>query len=129
MSHPMYAITLETSRQKTLTKGKLIGFDLENSAYSTVQPNQIYTGDQNELVLKLTNCQIEPLQLFGGELPASAKSKPDLKSSPSTLFLDFGDVFKGTELSRMSVDKITVGGELKLFKDAGWKFKSFADEN
>ncbi len=124
----MYAITLETSRQKTLTKGKPIGFDLENSAYSTVQPNQIYTGDQNELVLKLTNCQTGPLQLFGGELPASAKSKPDLKSSPSTLFLDFGDVFKGTELSRMSVDKISVGGELKPFKDTGWKFKSFADE-
>ncbi len=121
MSHPMHATTVETTRQDM--------FNLENSAYSTIQPNKIYLGDKNELVLKLTNHANKSLQLFGGELPASAKSEPDLRNGPTTLFLDFGDVFKHEELSRMSIAKISVGDESKPFKDAGWKFKSFANEN
>jgi hypothetical protein len=125
----MYAITLETARQDNLKGGRTYGFSLENSAYSPVQPNKIYSGDKNELVLKLTNHATESLQLFGGELPASAKSEPDLKSSPTTLFLDFGDVFTPTELDRMSVARISVGDESKSFKDADWKFMSFAKEN
>jgi hypothetical protein len=117
----MYAMTLETAQQDR--------FSLENRAYSTTQPNKIYSGDQNELVLKLTNTSAESLKLFGGELPASAKGEPDLKSGPTTLFLDFGDVFTQAELSRMSIDRVSVDDASKSLNDAGWKFKSDAEEN
>src|SRR5690242_9582621 len=108
----MYAMTLETAQQDR--------FSLENRAYSTTQPNKIYSGDQNELVLKLTNTSGKSLQLFGGKLPASAKGEPDLKSGPTTLFLDFGDVFTQTELKQMSIDKVAIDGVSKSLGDAGW---------
>jgi hypothetical protein len=134
MPYTMHAITLEMIRQENLTGGRTFGFNLENSAYSTVQPNKIYHGDQNDLVLKLTNHTNESLKLFGGDLPATAIRQPDLNNDPTTLILDFGHVFSQPELDRMSIDKISIGEEgkpfqWKPFKDAGWKFKSFANEN
>ena len=129
----MYTMTLATARQdylSFLTGGSPYAFTLENSTYATeahpVQFNKIYRGENTGLVLKLRVQQTLPL--FGGELPASARSAPD-RNGPTLLFLEFTELFTQEELGAIVVDRIAVDGVSKPFQDAGWKYRAFPAEN